>query len=298
MPNNDRITFVQEFATYAKDFRENPKPVAAVSVSRCVLMEMNNRNPDTNERTIFSLTHFIVDQLVLPETDIIQRNLEVVVNQFVEKGGDLQSAQIRLYGGFERGDEMRDNLKQCLSNILPKESLVSEPKGHAVVHEDETLDYVFKASGITFRKSDMRYQAEDYKDTYSNDLKHQGSPDQKKIQELQAFLDSEHEKFAMANGATQGDARMRYLIDQFGADGMSQIKYGNLPMEDKQELERILRVSVVNERGSFPKEWIPTSIRQVPEQKRQDDPRSSPKPASNKPDQLQPKVPSQVVDTP
>jgi hypothetical protein len=113
MLGDNEITFVQEFATYAKNFNVDPRPVAAVSISRCTLMEMINRDPVTKHRSAFSLSHFIVDQLGLPDSGIIQENLQKITDSFVQCGGNLETAQIRIYGGFEA----RETLRACPKSL-------------------------------------------------------------------------------------------------------------------------------------------------------------------------------------
>ncbi|NNM58422.1 MAG: hypothetical protein HKM04_01235 [Legionellales bacterium] len=189
--------------------------------------------------------------------------MTIAIRNFIRVGGDINSAKIRLFGRFERRVELRNNLKNCLSRHFFLNN-VEEPVGHHVEHEDESLDYLFKKDALTFRKADMRKAAESYEDIYSQDLKNGANPNIEKIQKYQKLLDSEFDKFALENGETQGDIRMKFLIKNFGTDSMTSLRYGVLPEARKTELRRILEISIVNEEGSFPLEWIPSRISEKP----------------------------------
>lgn len=171
------ITFVSEFHTFAKNFSKNKDGVAAIDVSSCILLELNNR--DDNKRTAFSLTHFIAEQLEFP--GIIPENLDLIIKNFQSKGGVFdKNTQIRLYGGMEEMTELRENIKNAITAYAKQHHGIDveilEPKGHCVSRNDSyTIGYLFEESSLKFCKEDASKSDQD-KDrcTYSNNLSNEG----------------------------------------------------------------------------------------------------------------------------
>ena len=162
------MVFVTEFSTYAKDFTADPTPVAVTNISSCTLIEITNIDSSGN-RTVFSLTHFTYGQLTLEP--MIERNCQVVLDNFTARGGKLETATVRIFGGaFYKAayPERRDNLKKQLQRLLPVGVLIGEPKGHHVSNPRQLISYVFRRENLTWC-----YQREENdvsKDVYSGNI--------------------------------------------------------------------------------------------------------------------------------
>lgn len=193
------ITFVPEYCSHVKDFRKNPDPVGVLDLSKCHLLEINNRD-DAKNRTILSLNHFTVAQLATENLDILRSNLTSILHEFAKNGGDIKSAQIRIYGGAGYQDncqKSRDNLVANLMALTGRAiSTIEHPKGHHMEHDKQSTDYLFRQNSITFRQADLRYDMKEYKDVFSVDLQTlDKKPDTAKIEEYQLYMDQQKAEF-------------------------------------------------------------------------------------------------------
>ncbi|MDX2346625.1 MAG: hypothetical protein QNK11_07145 [Legionella sp.] len=167
------LTFVKEFCTFAHNFEESSVDVAALEVGTCHLLEITNKN-EYGERTYFSLTHFLQNQLD-DETDTLKNSIAVIFNYFEAIGGDLKTAQFTVYGGTEEEsirEFQRENLMKALGQIKPGIKIIA-PDNHWKANSDDLTDYIFSSTSESWRKSDMKYE-DGFHDIYSSNHTTQG----------------------------------------------------------------------------------------------------------------------------
>lgn len=167
------IVFVKEYCTYAKNFKYDDSPVAAIDISSCYLLEIANRD-EQNKRTAFSLTHFTSEALLYASGEVLQKSIKQVLAAFLQQGGDIETAKIRILGGSH--DETKRNLaRKFLKHDLKMaicptdfELVIDEPKNHYSAGNGLAIDYVFFPDRLEFQKiKDMDDQS---KDVYSPNL--------------------------------------------------------------------------------------------------------------------------------
>lgn len=169
------LTFVKEYTTFAKNFQKTRGDVASIDVSTCHLLEISNYN-DKKERTAFSLTHFTSFNLLYPK--MVEESIEIILNEFKKKGGDIKSAKIYIRGGTSdkyKRTKQRNTIKNAIK-LMCEDCIIREPKGHyssASSYQESLVggiwDYMFTKKTTTWRLAvEMKDPS---KDIYSKKLK-------------------------------------------------------------------------------------------------------------------------------
>jgi hypothetical protein len=187
-----RITFVPEYCSHVTNFAKNTdSSVAAIDVGFCHLLEISNRD-ENRKRTAFSLTHLTRFQLEFFEKGNLVSNLKEVACLFKESGGDLATAEVRIFGGTASKPHLRVNLKKCLGNALGIDvEKISEPRGHVMEEDTMCATYLFRADAVEWRKSNMKDPNSDpYLDKFSSHMKVGDAVDMKRVDAWQDKVDA------------------------------------------------------------------------------------------------------------
>ncbi len=153
IPLMDEVVNVPEFSMITRDFTQDQRPIHS-EVSNCILLEICNKSPD-NKRTKFSLTH-IPQAMAYAEQKEFDNIIARSVEEFKKIGGNVDEAQIRIYGGNSESP-FYTTLHSYTKGAVEKSTgkIATSPSGHSNL-KFESTEYYFLQDSIIFIKDDLR----------------------------------------------------------------------------------------------------------------------------------------------